>query len=115
MCYVYFIPGNIFITAGPSDQTVVEGTDIRFTCVVDSSTEVMSGPVVSWKKDGHFIDHQANVRMIRNERDNSLTINSASLADTGTFTCVANSTFEQVEWSATLTVFGEELNTFHLQ
>lgn len=84
----------------PSDQIVVEGTKITFSCFINSK----EFSDITWRKDGRRLDYRGFIF------DNStrpiseiLVIDDVSVDDGGVYVCVGGS---EEEHNATLTVIG---------
>ena len=77
---------------GQSSVTVMEGEDVTLTCQVMSAPE----PVVTWLFNGTDVntssDSYAIAQISTTDGEYSLTINSVTTSNTGTYTCQVNNT-----------------------
>ena len=76
--------------AGSSTVTAVEGDEVTLTCQVMSTPQ----PVVTWMFNGTNVNISSDRYEVRQTTDgtHSLIINSATIADTGIYTCHVNNT-----------------------
>ena len=100
--FIYFLVApEIFIN--PKDNTMVEGEDVAFSCLVGGSPP----PSVSWTRNGVELNFTANhrVSLFSTNNNHSLAITNVQESDAGQYRCVASNTVgRSTSFSATLTV-----------
>jgi hypothetical protein len=89
------------ITDKPEDYEVPAGTTATFRCsaVADATLTL----TIDWLSDGEQIDFDTEQRYVKLQ-DYSLTIDKTTELDSGVYTCVARTEFDNATASATLTV-----------
>jgi neuronal cell adhesion protein len=85
----------------PEDYEVAAGTTATFRCsaVTDSTLTLQ----IDWLRNNQQIDFDAEQRYVKLQ-DNSLTIDKTTEIDSGVYTCVARTEYDNATASATLTV-----------
>lgn len=89
------------VTQQLSNQLVDEGSDARFQCKFDNSTDSSS---VSWSKDGQRIDLADKYKHSFVAGTSTLNINGASIQDEGLYKCELIDGDSKVDTEAKLTV-----------
>ncbi|XP_071743212.1 neuroglian isoform X5 [Lepeophtheirus salmonis] len=89
------------ISTGPKDYEVEAGDSATFRCnaVYDSELELD----IHWLKNGKLIDFDIEPRFIQSS-DQSLTITKTTELDSGQYTCLAKSSLDSAQASASLIV-----------
>ena len=89
------------IKEGPENYQVVAGNPVTFRCtaVGDSTLKLH----IEWLNEGGLIDFEAEPRYVKLQ-DNSLTIDKTSELDSGTYTCLARTEFDNATADASLIV-----------
>ncbi|ODN00103.1 Neuroglian [Orchesella cincta] len=85
----------------PEDYEVAAGTTATFRCsaVKDPTLSL----TIDWLSDGELIDFETEPRYVKLQ-DNSLTIDKTTELDSGVYTCVARTEYDNATAAATLTV-----------
>ena len=86
------------------NRSASENSIIKFTCAV-SEPECS----VQWSKDGVSLKKSEKYSIDSNNGVLSLEIKKATIQDAGDYSCVVSNNYGEIETSAVLTIFGEEV------
>lgn len=86
----------------PSDQTVIQGDDVTFYCILNSK----SPSSITWLKNGQQFDYERMQLDSFGPIDEVLLLRNVSVGDTGNYSCSVGE--DGVKYNATLYVIGKE-------
>ena len=100
------------IRTGPASRDVNATADVVFHCEAVTDPAEDSKLRIEWRRNGETIDYEREGRISKNMADNSLTIGSVAVGDSGEYTCIASNGLDSDEVTAQLVVKGKELLWF---
>ena len=95
------------IRTGPASRDVNASENVVFRCEAITDPAENSKLRIEWKRNGETIDYEREKRVSKNMADNSLTIGTVAVGDSGEYTCVASNGLDTDEVTAQLIVKGE--------
>ena len=99
------------IRTGPASRDVNATADVVFHCEAVTDPAEDSKLRIEWRRNGETIDYEREGRISKNMADNSLTIGSVAVGDSGEYTCIASNGLDSDEVTAQLVVKGESVQT----